>query len=350
MKARSFLESGIRMSQPIKRPETVTKRWVTLRSTHPTFASSRAWWLAGCRRGGVDGSICTQPSLIYKFTSINHAEVSNLAMLKAHLDAVEQQLLATSKIPANAGHTLHRGTPREAFLKEFLSGHLSDRLAVGTGEIIDANSAPRQPRNQYDIVLFRAEFPRIDLGGGINAFLAESVVATIEVKSLLTQPELDTATQSASNAKKLTRNLITSFSSGYVPPGILSYVVAYDGPAQANTVQNWLVKKEASLSINQQNLPPTLPQRIRVPSEGLDGVFCLGKYSVIFDNAPITPINDINRTSQPNSKRWVTAGVDGNLLNLFLLLTQASANIVGQWADLFAYVKNAPLLNVQFLP
>lgn len=151
-------------------------------------------------------------------------------MLKAHLDAVEESLLAISRVPANAGHTLHRGTPREAFIREFLVGHLSARLAVGTGEIIDAQSKPREARNQYDIIIYKANFPRIDLGGGVNAFLAEGVVATIEVKSLLTQSELDVAIQSASNAKKLTRNLVTSFTPGYVAPGILSYVIAYDGP------------------------------------------------------------------------------------------------------------------------
>jgi hypothetical protein len=87
-------------------------------------------------------------------------------MLKAHLDAVEKQILATSQIPANAGHTLHRGTPRETFIRQFLDNHLSKRVSVGTGEIIDAASLPRQPRNQFDIVVYKNEFPRIDLGGG----------------------------------------------------------------------------------------------------------------------------------------------------------------------------------------
>jgi hypothetical protein len=125
-------------------------------------------------------------------------------LLKAHLEAVEQHLLAISRIPANAGHMLHRGTPREAFVKEFLIGHLSARLAVGSGEIIDASSLPREQRNQFDIIIYRADYPKIDLGGGINAFLAESVVATIEVKSLLNESELDVAIKSASNAKRAT--------------------------------------------------------------------------------------------------------------------------------------------------
>jgi len=52
-------------------------------------------------------------------------------MLKAHVDTFEELLLATSKIPANSGHPLHKGTPREAFIQEFLQGHLSERVAVG---------------------------------------------------------------------------------------------------------------------------------------------------------------------------------------------------------------------------
>ena len=61
-------------------------------------------------------------------------------MLAAHMDAVEASLVHTAQIPANAGHTLHRGTPREAFIKQFLEGHLSANVAIGTGEIIDATS------------------------------------------------------------------------------------------------------------------------------------------------------------------------------------------------------------------
>jgi hypothetical protein len=134
-------------------------------------------------------------------------------MLKSHLDAVEAQLSAISQIPANAGHTLHRGTPREAFIREFLENHLSAKLAVGTGEIIDANSLPRQPRNQFDIVIYKAEYPKIDLGGGISAFLAKSVVATVEVKSLLTAAELDTAVANAANAKRFHQTNRTQYPS-----------------------------------------------------------------------------------------------------------------------------------------
>jgi hypothetical protein len=65
-------------------------------------------------------------------------------MLRAHLDAVEKWLLAASAIPHNAGRTIHRGTPREVFIREFLAEHLGRRVSIGTGEIIDAESSLRQ--------------------------------------------------------------------------------------------------------------------------------------------------------------------------------------------------------------
>src|SRR5271156_5033390 len=124
-------------------------------------------------------------------------------MLFEHFAAVEHRLLCSSKVPGNAGHPIHKGTPREAFIREFLLGHLGTRAAIGTGEIIDATSISGGTRNQIDIVISKSEFPKIELGGGLNAFLAESVIATIEVKSTLTRACLKKAVQSSSIAKKL---------------------------------------------------------------------------------------------------------------------------------------------------
>jgi hypothetical protein len=235
---------------------------------------------------------------------------------------------------------LHRGTPREAFLKEFLEKHLSERLAVGTGEIIDANSQPRQPRNQFDIVIHKSEFPRIDFGGGVNAFIAESVVATIEVKSLLTEAELATAIQSAARAKQLTRNLLTSFHTGYVPPGIVSYVIAYDGPAQMDTVHRWIKNAEQAQQLNQAQLPAVRAERHATLSQGIEGVFVLGKGFVLHDTGPVSLLDDAIIATNPALRYQIVNGPDGNLLMLFLLLTQTVSNLVAQWPDLIPYVAN----------
>ena len=107
-------------------------------------------------------------------------------MIAAHLAAVEKYLLALSQVVANTGHSLHKGTPREWFIREFLEDHLSERVGVGTGEIIDAQAKADEPRNQIDAVIYKRDYPKLAFGGGITGFLAESVVATIEVKSTLT--------------------------------------------------------------------------------------------------------------------------------------------------------------------
>jgi hypothetical protein len=66
---------------------------------------------------------------------------------------------------------LHKGTPREAFIREFLEGHLPENVAIGTGEIIDSTSKPNSPRNQFDIVIYRKSYPKLDFGGGVSGLL-----------------------------------------------------------------------------------------------------------------------------------------------------------------------------------
>ncbi|HGB0532393.1 TPA: DUF6602 domain-containing protein, partial [Salmonella enterica subsp. enterica serovar Virchow] len=196
-------------------------------------------------------------------------------MLKTHMNATENHLVSISQIPANAGHTLHRGTPREAFIKEFLSGHLSSNVAIGSGEIIDSNSQPRVQRNQYDIVIYKNNYPKLDFGGGVNGFLIESVIATIEVKSLLDQSAIDQSVKAAHNAKVLNPSINKSFSTGWVPPKIINYVVAYDGPAQMNTVYNWILNSHQT---NRIPLPSWNQQtKYQTPGTALDGVVLLNK-------------------------------------------------------------------------
>ncbi|HFW2198173.1 TPA: DUF6602 domain-containing protein, partial [Salmonella enterica subsp. enterica serovar Virchow] len=207
-------------------------------------------------------------------------------MLKTHMNATENHLVSISQIPANAGHTLHRGTPREAFIKEFLSGHLSSNVAIGSGEIIDSNSQPRVQRNQYDIVIYKNNYPKLDFGGGVNGFLIESVIATIEVKSLLDQSAIDQSVKAAHNAKVLNPSINKSFSTGWVPPKIINYVVAYDGPAQMNTVYNWILNSHQT---NRIPLPSWNQQtKYQTPGTALDGVVLLNKGFIKLDNTPLS--------------------------------------------------------------
>ena len=75
-------------------------------------------------------------------------------------------------------------------------------------------------------------------------------------------------------------------------------------------------------------------------SEGVEGVFVLGKGSVVFDNAPVSLINDEAIAANPDLRYQILSQIDGNVLWLFLLLTQAGSNSTAQWANLVAYLQN----------
>ncbi|MCC8405808.1 hypothetical protein LJ655_28800 [Paraburkholderia sp. MMS20-SJTN17] len=255
-------------------------------------------------------------------------------MLAAHMDAVEASLLQTSRIPANSGHTLHRGTPREAFIRQFLESHLSANVTIGTGEIIDANSTPRAPRNQFDIVIYKKNYPKLDFGGGVSGFMIESVVATIEVKSLLDQAAIDQSVRAASNAKGLTPNITKSFSTGWIPPKILNFVVAYDGPAQMSTAHGWILNSHTSLGIP---LPAWTQQtKVNTPGTALDGVFLLQKGFIKLDNSPLSLNSGVNPLP---GIHVVCDSPTGNLLMLFLFLQEACNNIEGAWLNPIPYVQ-----------
>lgn len=271
-------------------------------------------------------------------------------MLSDHLAAVESRLLCSSRVPDNAGHPIHKGAPREAFVREFLVGHLGARAAIGTGEIIDANSHARDTRNQIDIAVYKSEFPKIDLGGGIHAFLAESVIATIEVKSTLTKNGLEKAVRSAAAVKTLKRHLATHRLSTTPNQKIVSFVVAYDGPSHGKTILDWLVEIDGRHGINTPPLPPTGDERSQLQSGGVEGVFVLGKNSVVFDYDAVGVIDDANRRCYPHARWQYRDAETGNLLWLFLLLTQAVSNAQLQWPVLERYLTANAFVGVHFGP
>ena len=260
-------------------------------------------------------------------------------MIQSHLAAIEKSIIELSKIQDNAGHSVHKGTPRELFIKNFLESHLGNTISFGTGEIIDMDSKPKESRNQHDIVLFRNEFPKLDFQGGITAFLAESVIATIEVKSLIDFDGFKGAFVSATRCKKMKRNFFGGLKMWYSPPSILNYIVAYDGPQKMKTVYEWVKKLEAELKFKYQEMPPTQNERINIPSPGIDGVFILGKGFIHFDNFIISPLNPKERKENPWIK-WIFKDLEiGNLLYLFLNLSQIICSYPQKSIQLIPYMK-----------
>jgi len=260
-------------------------------------------------------------------------------MIQSHFAAIEKSIIELSKIQDNAGHSIHKGTPRELFIKNFLKNHLGSTISFGTGEIIDMDSKPKESRNQHDIVLFRNEFPKLDFQGGITAFLAESVIATIEVKSVLDFDDFKTAFISAMRCKKMKRNFFEGIKMWHSPPSILNYVVAYNGPKKMQTVYKWIKKLESELKFEYQEMPATQQERINIPSPGIDGIFILGKGFIHFDNFMINSLNPKDREENPWI-RWIFTEIKtGNLLFLFLNLSQIISSYPQKAVQLIPYLK-----------
>ena len=267
-------------------------------------------------------------------------------MLKSHMDAVENQLLATSLIPANSGHSLHKGTPRETFIAQYLEAHLPSNVAIGTGEIIDANSQPGQQRNQYDIVIYKRSFPKLDFGGGISGFLIESVIATIEVKSTLTKDEFGTAAKSAYNSKQLAPNTTSVMQIGHVQPKHLNIIVAYDGPANMRTVHGWIATEYQNREIPYTQLP-TDQSRVNTPADAIDAVIVLGKGLLYFDNLTIGFSSEQLRAANPGMNWLFANATTGNLLFLFMMIQNSTQNLEGKFLNAIPYLSGYRLDNIE---
>ena len=187
-------------------------------------------------------------------------------------------------------------------------------------------------------MIYRKNYPKLDFGGGVSGFLVESVVATVEVKSTITDTELEAAMRAAHNAKALKPNTTSSFSAGWIPPKVLNYVVAYDGPAQMLTAYGWLPKIYASLGIQSPQLPVDEAQRLRTASPSIDGLFVLNRGFMYFDNVPVGFASAAALQQNPDLRWLIADTTSGNLLLFFLMLQSATANLEGRWLNPVPYL------------
>lgn len=153
--------------------------------------------------------------------------------IKLQFRRIANALAAAAEVAAGTGHAGTTGRLREMLVQQFLRPHLPRNIEVRSGVIVDSTGAKSK---QQDCVLVDTRLPLIDVGSSTDALLiAESVVATIEVKSFLSTDELKTTIESISQTVRLTRNGMQVYRKGPAeirlpkPNPILTYIFAYDG-------------------------------------------------------------------------------------------------------------------------
>jgi len=146
---------------------------------------------------------------------------------------IAQALYAQAEVASGTGHAVTTGILREVIIRKFLKPHLPQSFDVRAGIIVD--SEKKQSRQQ-DCVIVDTRLPLIDIGSDTHAvFVAESVIATIEIKSELGTSQLLDALESTTITRRLSRKGEQTYQKGgaliKVPRAlpILTYIFAYDG-------------------------------------------------------------------------------------------------------------------------
>jgi hypothetical protein len=145
---------------------------------------------------------------------------------------IAKTLAAQGEVAAGTGHAATTGRLREGVIQRFLRPHLPKTLDIRSGVILDSNG---NKSKQQDCIIVDTRLPLVDVGSDTDALLiAESVIATLEIKSFLNSQELLSSLESMAITKRLLRKGEQLYRKGPVeiqlptPLPILTYLFAYD--------------------------------------------------------------------------------------------------------------------------
>ncbi len=159
------------------------------------------------------------------------------------LKQAEEQLVLIAEGATNFQHRGIRGDERANSLRQFLSSHLPSVFSTGKGEAIDYRD---NRTGEIDFCIYDAARSSPIQSSSENVLLpAEAVYAVVEVKSILTQDELDNAAVAARKVRSLKpfkKDFVPSPTNGEIPRGYrcLYIVFAYTSNLSAD---HWAQKE-----------------------------------------------------------------------------------------------------------
>ena len=150
-------------------------------------------------------------------------------VLQTYLRHTHTELLQSFRKSAALGHNALMGSIREAIIRDFLEKAFPKKFVVGTGRIFDfANvSSP-----QSDVIVYDESMPVLSYTKGTSHYMAEGVLAHIEVKSNLTKSELKKSLTNVGKIKNLKLSIKEVMTMGSLRNSIPSFVVAFSGPTK----------------------------------------------------------------------------------------------------------------------
>jgi hypothetical protein len=156
-----------------------------------------------------------------------------MKQVREHFRKLTSVLTSRAAQAGTVDHAVTVGTLREIIAKDFLRPILPRHFEIMSGKVIDSTG---QKSSQQDCMIVDQRMPFIDVGSSDTAVvIAESVAATVQIKSFLNKGELLSALQAAETTKSLKRLGTLEYSKGPatvqapLPFPILSYIFAFDG-------------------------------------------------------------------------------------------------------------------------
>jgi len=153
--------------------------------------------------------------------------------VQAYFRGTRNELLAAFDKSAGVQHAGERGTARESFVEIFLNRSFPKKFVVGSGEIIDGAGAVGP---QSDIVVYDETMPILHYGS-VNQFLAEGVLAHLELKSSATSTTIEDSLIKTTAVKSLTYNVDPTMHMGDMRQNIASFGFAYECPTSKEALK-----------------------------------------------------------------------------------------------------------------
>ena len=242
--------------------------------------------------------------------------------IDAHFERIRERLVAEAETARSFHHSLNQGLIREAFIREFLEQSLSPLWHVGTGEILHKDQLAHDQRNQLDVVIHNARFPRISLSKGIDLFFVEAVSSFIEVKTTLKKEHVRrfaTVTKHIKSHATIRPNRF-NLSGLLEHPRPYSLMFSYGGP-NVRTIRKWMKEISEEDEYNLAELQSIDPNKRPFHTHlFIDAIVVLGNGYVYVDSLPFqSPI--VVDPEIPKSHIWVV-GEGQELLWLWTLISE----------------------------
>lgn len=134
----------------------------------------------------------------------NHELSGGQKIVWQWMESIEASTRAAAQTAGLYEHATTIGDIREFVIKDFLTKFLPNSVSVGTGQIFTIEGTRSK---QIDIVISDSHYPSLRSETGSALFPAESVIATIEVKSTLDKNSLEQALDNQMSVLNLGINL-----------------------------------------------------------------------------------------------------------------------------------------------